>query len=112
MDYYYNDHINDENDCDDEHDMDTYIGKLHCLSKATQSCNKMLEALRRTVLEEEELTTSELEERHASLLRSAVLINLSVYRDLNARFPMNKIYRKMKRLIQVLANEKPYRKKL
>jgi hypothetical protein len=40
---------------------------MRCLSKARQSCNEILEALRQTILEEEEFTRSESEARHSSL---------------------------------------------
>ena len=92
MDYYFYDETDQENDLDDEHDVDSsYQVQMRCLSKARQSCNEMLEALRQTVLEEEELTISELEARHSSSIRSALLLSNSVYRDLNARCPINKI---------------------
>ena len=66
MDYYFYDEIDQENDPDDD-EHDTYQVQMRCLSKARHSCNEMLEALRRTVLEEVELTRSELEARHSSL---------------------------------------------
>ena len=53
MDYYFYDETDQENDPDDDKH-DTYQVQMRCLSKARQSCNEMLEALRRTVLEEEE----------------------------------------------------------
>ena len=66
MDYYFYDETDQENDADDD-EHDTYQVQMRCLSKARHSCNEMLEALRRTVLEEEELTRSELEARNPSL---------------------------------------------
>ena len=59
MDYYFYDETDQENDPDDD-EHDTYqVQMRYFFSKARHSCNEMLEALSRTVLEEEELTRSE-----------------------------------------------------